>query len=303
MGAAFNRYISGASAFITDFKYTPAAGTGEIAIAPDFPSRISHIHLPDYDGEITCAKGTMLCMGVDVDLTPTPVADFKAGFFGGEGFILQKLHSESEHAGAYITGTGALHRMSLAPGASMRISTGALVAFTSSTLVFAAEMVPGVKNMLFGGEGMFLTKITNESEEKGFVWVQGLESGKFIAEIGRRGNFGGGGGGGIGTGMMLGGMGGGGGEGKGAEGAGDGAADRANMTGASVVSSEMNAPGMGDEVVSPEENLFSDEGFEDEGFEDGTSFDGGDVPSGGEESGGGIGGLFSSIWDAVNDDE
>jgi uncharacterized protein (AIM24 family) len=102
-------------------------------------------------------------MGVDVELTAAPVKDLKAGFFGGEGFILQKLTTSSPYGGAYITGTGALHQLEVRPGESLRISTGALVAFTSATLEFNTEMLSGVKNVLFGGEGLFLTKITNES--------------------------------------------------------------------------------------------------------------------------------------------
>jgi len=150
-------------------------------------------------------------MGVDVLLEPTVVKGITAGIFGGEGFIMQKLSSTSPHAGVFVKGTGNLTKLALEPGRSIRVSTGALVCYTSSTLEFEIEMLPGVKNAIFG-QGLFVTKIKNDSEDTGHVWVQGLESGKFVSEIGRR-LGGGAGAGGMGMPIMMGA--GGGGEGGG----------------------------------------------------------------------------------------
>ena len=320
-GAAFKRYLSGGSAFVTDFKLTETFSSGTVALGPDFPSKIERVILSDHGGEVTCAKGSMLCMGVNVDLTPTPVTDFKAGLFGGEGFILQKLSAADPEAGAFITGTGALHKLPIAPGASLRISTGALVAFTSATLSFSAEMLPGVKNMLFSGEGLFVTRIKNESKEEGYVWVQGLESGKFVAEIGRRGGFGGGGGSGIPLGMMMGGAGGGGGGGgeggEGGEGLAAGAGVGEAMEGGEdAVDADRKATtaigGSEGAAAAADPNPFGDEGFEGDGGVtagadgDETSFDmegggdGGGEGGGGEEETGGIMSMFSGLFD---DDE
>ena len=251
----------------------------------------------------------MVAMGLDVSLEPSVVKGLTAGIFGGEGFIMQKLTSDSAHAGVYVKGTGSIIKLPLSPGSSMRIATGALVAYTSSCLEFEVETLPGVKNALFG-QGLFVTKIRNESDDDGHVWVQGLESGKFVSEIGRR--LGGAGGGGMGLPIFMGGGGGSGGEGgEGAAGGPDSGAgeaavqvDRQANTAASVV---------GDEVGGTERGIFGDEapppggdegasfGDVDDGAgsfeEDDTSFS----SDGGGDDGGG-GGLFDMMKDIFSDD-
>ena len=314
MGQAFKRYITGTNAFVTDFSYRGEEESGQVCLGPDFPSKIEFVSLNDFDGEITASKGSMVAMGIDVLLEPTVVKGITAGIFGGEGFIMQKLSSTSEHAGVFVKGMGQLSKLPLEPGRSLRVSTGSLVAYTSSTLEFEVEMLPGVKNAIFG-QGLFVTKIKNESEDTGYVWVQGLEQGKFVSEIGRR--LGGrGGGGGMGMPIMMPGGGGGstGGEGGGVSEAGAEASDRSVNSAASVMGSEMAgdsassagdaSPGglFGDEAPEADpflEDATNDEpgAFDDFG-DDGESFssEGGDA--GGDEGGG----LLSSIWDMINDD-
>lgn len=95
MGEAFKRYVTGTNAFVTDFKYSGTT-SGKVCLGPDFPSKIEHVSLKDYDGEITCSKGSMVAMGVDVQLTPTVVKGITAGIFGGEGFIMQKVRRNGD---------------------------------------------------------------------------------------------------------------------------------------------------------------------------------------------------------------
>ena len=160
MGAAFKRYVTGSNAFVTDFSYR-GPSSGVVCLGPDFPSQIRFLPLPSYNGEITCSKGSMVAMGLDVSLSPSVVSGITAGIFGGEGFIMQKLTSESANAGVYVKGTGSIIKLPVEPGKSLRIATGALVAYTSGCLEFEVETLPGVKNAVFG-QGLFVTKIRNE---------------------------------------------------------------------------------------------------------------------------------------------
>ncbi|GMH96679.1 hypothetical protein TrST_g5280 [Triparma strigata] len=288
---AFKRYISGTNAFVTDFKYSGEEGTtGQVCLGPDFPSKIEHVSLKDYDGELTCSKGSMVAMGVDVQLTPTVVKGITAGIFGGEGFIMQKLESTSPHAGVFIKGTGALMQLELQPGEHLRIATGALVGYTSAVLDFEVEMLKGVKNAIFG-QGLFVTKIKNDADVPGFVWVQGLESGKFVSEIGRRLGGAAGGAGFMPPIIMGGGGGGGEGGGEGAAAAPvDGGVDGAGTTTSSDLPPSADVDVDADIDLNSEENL-------DFGDDDSTSFDTGDGDGAVEEGGG----LLESLYDMFKD--
>eukprot|EP01095_Lingulamoeba_sp_RSL-Kostka_P009360 TRINITY_DN3233_c0_g1_i1.p1 TRINITY_DN3233_c0_g1~~TRINITY_DN3233_c0_g1_i1.p1 ORF type:complete len:197 (-),score=104.82 TRINITY_DN3233_c0_g1_i1:65-655(-) len=123
---------------------------------------------------------------------------FKTGFFGGEGFILQKMTGKGL---ALLSAGGALTVKDLKEGETIKISTGNLVAF-EDTCEFDSEMVKGFGNMVFAGEGLFLANVTGP----GRVWLQSLPFSKLVDKIGSRissgggfipiGGFGGGGGGG-----------------------------------------------------------------------------------------------------------
>ncbi|GMH76933.1 hypothetical protein TL16_g07239 [Triparma laevis f. inornata] len=300
---AFKRYVSGSNAFVTDFKYTGEENTtGQVCLGPDFPSKIEQLKLKDYDGELTCSKGSMVAMGVDVQLTPTVVKGITAGIFGGEGFIMQKLESTSPHAGVFIKGTGSIMRLELQPGENLRIATGALVAYTSSVLDFEVEMLKGVKNAIFG-QGLFVTKIKNDTDTPGFVWVQGLESGKFVSEIGRRlGGAAGGAGMGMPLFMPMGG-GGGGDESAAAapvDGVGADAGGVPPPIDGSGINSELNSDLPPSSSLDDADSITADEDL-DFGDNDTTSFDtGADSGSGASEESGG--GLLNTLYDMFSDD-
>ena len=135
------------------------------------------------------------------------------GFFGGQGFILQRLSGQGD---VLVKAGGTLVEKELEEGESLRVTSGSIVAFTK-TVDYDIQMMPGIKNAMFGGEGLFVTKLTGP----GKVWLQGMPADRMISEIARRVPAGG-----LGLGIPLGVGGGGGGEDAATvEGAGDAAAD------------------------------------------------------------------------------
>lgn len=123
-----------------------------------------------------------------------------AGFFGGEGFVLQSLIGDDT---VFIKAGGTLIKQELQPGETLRVSSGSLVAFTQE-VEFDVQTMPGFKNVMFGGEGLFVTTLTGP----GTVWLQGMPQDRMISEISRRVPSGGGIGLGIPIGMGAGGDGG-----------------------------------------------------------------------------------------------
>ena len=149
-----------------------------------------------------------LCASHTVDINIEFTKKFSTGFFGGEGFVLQGLSGTGD---CLVKAGGALIRKDLREGEVLKISSGCLVAFQDG-VEFDVEQVSGFKNVIFGGEGIFLTTLTGP----GTVWLQGQPPQRMISEIARRVPSGGG----IGLAVPIPGMGGGTG-GGGGEGGGD----------------------------------------------------------------------------------
>lgn len=155
MGKLFKagkRMITGESFFITIFG-NKSHQRREAAFAAPYPGRIIPIQLADFGGELICQKDAFLCgaRGVDVDIFFQ--RKIGVGFFGGEGFILQRLHCDSP-ALAFLHAGGSIIEYDLEPGEVLRVDTGCLVAF-EKRVDYAIEFVKGIKNKLFGGEGFF----------------------------------------------------------------------------------------------------------------------------------------------------
>jgi len=150
---------------------------------------------------------------VNIDMEVTK--KLGAGFFGGQGFILQRLSGQGD---VLVKAGGTLVEKDLEEGEVLRVTSGSIVAFTS-TVEYDIQMMPGIKNAMFGGEGLFVTTL----QGPGKVWLQGMPPDRMISEIARRVPSGGPG---IGIPIGLGGGGGGGGGAAeaGGEAAGDGAA-------------------------------------------------------------------------------
>jgi len=202
LSAGFKRMLTGQNLFISDYCYTGQAGTtGLVCLGTDFPSKILRLNVSEYGGKIVCQKGALLCASHTVDIEMEFTKKVSTGFFGGEGFILQALLGTGD---VFVKAGGTLIRRDLKEGETLRISSGCLVAFTKD-VSYDIQVMQGFKNVLFGGEGLFITTLTGP----GTVWLQGMPPQRMVSEIARRVPSGGG----IGLAVPMPGLGGSGGEG------------------------------------------------------------------------------------------
>lgn len=198
--------LTGQNLFLTDFRYEGTSGTGTVCLGTDFPSKILRFRLAEHPGSaLICQKGAYMASNESVDIAMEFTKSLTAGFFGGQGFVLQKLSGEGD---VLIKGGGTVVKKELREGETLRVTSGSIIAF-ESTIQYDVQMMPGIKNAMFGGEGLFITSLTGP----GSVWLQGMPPDRMIAEIARRVP-----GGGIGLGIPIGLGGGGGGGGEAAAG-------------------------------------------------------------------------------------
>jgi len=177
--AGFKRFLTGQNVFISDYTYNGEEGTrGVVALGTDFPSRIVRLNVGEYGGKLVCQKGALLCASHTIEIEVEVTKSFGAGFFGGEGFVLQALTGEGD---VFVKAGGTLIRRDLGDGEKLRISSGSLVAF-SNGVDYDIEQMKGFKNVVFGGEGLFVTTLTGP----GVVWLQGQPQDRMISEIARR---------------------------------------------------------------------------------------------------------------------
>lgn len=152
-GKAFGRLFAGEALFQN--RYTAVGGTGEITFASTFPGSIRAVEIAP-GKELIVQKSGFLAAEAGVELSVHFRKKFSAGLFGGEGFIMQKL---SGNGIAFIEIDGHACEYDLAEGQSMVVDTGYLAAM-DATCSMEIVTVPGIKNALFGGEGLFNTVIT-----------------------------------------------------------------------------------------------------------------------------------------------
>ena len=160
VGKAFSRMFSGESIFQN--TYTAVGGQGMIAFASSFPGSIIPIDVSK--GDFIVQKSGYLASEPSVELSIAFQKKLGAGFFGGEGFIMQKL---SGRGIAFTEFDGHIVEYDLDPGESLVVDTGYLAAM-DATCSMDIQAVPGLKNMVFGGEGIFNTIITGP----GHVYLQ-----------------------------------------------------------------------------------------------------------------------------------
>ena len=153
LGKAFGRMLSGDSIFQN--TYTAQGGPGMIAFASSFPGAIRAIRI-DPAHPVVVQKSGFLASEQGVELSIHFQKKMKTGFFGGEGFIMQKL---SGYGMAFVELDGSVVEYELKPGQSIVVDTGNL-AMMDATCSIDVQMIKGVKNVLFGGEGLFNTVIT-----------------------------------------------------------------------------------------------------------------------------------------------
>jgi uncharacterized protein (TIGR00266 family) len=168
MGAllgAGKRILTGESLFMTVF--TAQGGSREkVAFAAPYPGRILAMDLKQLGGELVCQKDSFLCAAKGISIGIAFQKKIGVGLFGGEGFIMQRLQGDGF---AFVHAGGMLTEMQLAPGQTLRVDTGCLVALQPS-VSYDVQLVGGVKTALFGGEGLFFATLTGP----GHVWLQSL---------------------------------------------------------------------------------------------------------------------------------
>jgi uncharacterized protein (TIGR00266 family) len=148
------RVLAGESFFITTFA-NGGSKRQDVAFAAPYPGKISAIDLRTWRGSIIAQKDSFLCAARGINVQIAFTKRFGAGFFGGEGFILQKISGDGL---AFLHASGTLHEVQLNGSESLRVDTGCLVAMEEA-VQYDIETVPGIKTALFGGEGLFFVRL------------------------------------------------------------------------------------------------------------------------------------------------
>ncbi len=173
MGAG-KRLITGESLFITTFT-NEGNGKRHVSFAAPYPGKIIPMDLTEFNGKLICQKDAFLAAARGVEIGVEFQRKLGTGFFGGEGFIMQKLEGDGM---AFIHAGGTVIRKNLQPGERLKIDTGCLVAMTS-TIDYNIESVRGVKTALFGGEGLFFATL----EGPGSVWIQSMPFNRLASRV------------------------------------------------------------------------------------------------------------------------
>ncbi len=176
------RWFGGSDFFLSEFKNESSSKVAEIGFAAGFPGMIMPVDLSKCGGTFFCQKQAYLCSNPEIEISVAFTRKLRAGFFGGEGFVLQKITGTKT---AFIHAGGTLYSRKLAAGEHMRVEAGCLVGF-SRQVEYDIGFVGGVKNILFGGEGLFLAKLTGP----GVVLVQSLPFNKLVGNIVRTSGLG-----------------------------------------------------------------------------------------------------------------
>ncbi|BDT70527.1 hypothetical protein os4_00340 [Comamonadaceae bacterium OS-4] len=159
------RLLTGEGLFTTVFQNDGNAKQ-RVAFAAPYPGKIVPIDLRQLGGTLICQKDSFLCAAKGVALGIALQRRLGAGLFGGEGFIMQKLEGDGM---AFVHAGGTLMERTLAPGETLRVDTGCVVAFQPS-VDFDIQFVGKVKSAIFGGEGLFFATL----QGPGKVWLQSL---------------------------------------------------------------------------------------------------------------------------------
>lgn len=177
MGKLFSagkRVITGESLFMTTFT-NEQSGKKHVSFASPYPGKIIPMDLSELGGKIICQKDAFLAAAKGVSVGVEFQRKIGAGFFGGEGFIMQKLEGDGL---TFVHAGGTIIEKELTAGDVLRVDTGCLVAMTS-TVDYNIEMVKGVKTALFGGEGLFFATLRGP----GKVWIQSLPFSRLASKV------------------------------------------------------------------------------------------------------------------------
>ena len=171
---AGKRLVTGESLFTTVYTNNTSSKQ-RVAFAAPYPGKILPMDLSKLGGTLICQKDAFLCAARGVSLGIAFQKRLTAGFFGGEGFIMQKLDGDGM---AFVHAGGTVVRRELQPGQTLLVDTGCVVAYTPS-VDFEIQYVGKIKTALFGGEGLFLAKLTGP----GTLWLQSLPFSRLASRV------------------------------------------------------------------------------------------------------------------------
>ena len=180
--SAGKRLLTGESLFMTAFLNIGQAKK-QVSFASPYPGKIVPIDLSEVGGKFVCQKDAFLCAAKGVTVGIEFSKRLGRGLFGGEGFIMQKLEGDGL---AFVHAGGTLAKKTLAPGEVLKVDTGCIVGFTKD-VDYNIEFVGGIKNTVFGGEGLFFATLRGS----GTVYIQSLPfsrlAGRVLAAVPRGG--------------------------------------------------------------------------------------------------------------------
>ena len=171
---AGKRLVTGESLFTTVYSNN-ASSKQRVAFAAPYPGKILPMDLRTLGGTLICQKDAFLCAARGVSLGIAFQRKLGVGFFGGEGFIMQKLEGDGL---AFVHAGGTVVKRELQPGQTLLVDTGCVVAYTPS-VDFEIQYVGKIKTALFGGEGLFFAKLTGP----GTIWLQSLPFSRLASRI------------------------------------------------------------------------------------------------------------------------
>lgn len=179
---AGKRILTGESLFSTQFTHQ-GAGKARVAFAAPYPGQILAIKLDSVGGKLICQKDSFLCAARGVSIGIFFQRRILTGLFGGEGFIMQSLEGDGW---VFVHVGGTVVERELKAGEELHVDTGCVAAITSQ-VGFDVMRAGSIKSMIFGGEGMFLAKLTGP----GKIWLQSLPfsrlAGRMLAAAGPTG--------------------------------------------------------------------------------------------------------------------
>jgi uncharacterized protein (TIGR00266 family) len=180
--SAGKRLLTGESLFMTAFT-NMGEGKKRVSFAAPYTGKIIVLDLKELGGKVIAQKDAFLCAAKGVSIGIELQRRLGTGIFGGEGFIMQKIEGEGyafAHAGGYVV------EKQLQPGEILKVDTGCVVAYTAG-VHFDIEFVKGIKNFMFGGEGLFFAILSGP----GKVWLQSLPISRLAGRILQYGSMGG----------------------------------------------------------------------------------------------------------------
>ncbi len=171
---AGKRLLTGESLFMTAYTNL-APGKRQVTFAAPYPGKIIPLDLYRLGGRIVCQKDSFLCAAKGVSVGIEFQRKLGTGLFGGEGFIMQKLEGDGM---AFVHAGGHVEERDLQPGEVLKVDTGCIVAF-SKEVDYDIQFVGGIKNTLFGGEGVFFATLRGP----GKVWIQSLPISRLAGRV------------------------------------------------------------------------------------------------------------------------